>query len=236
MRQQIINADSTTFPIPFFDLLHYDPPFSMHGAYDHIPRPRHPCLAIIWSDVFSQCDAVIAAHLKGWSAVSFGIWDCCTSIFVKNAPLVRHKIWMLFSNGGKKYCAKSGKYFNPNARKMSRKTVKNSRGSYEYIPDKDGLSTLSTVFVKPITSMDKRHVHEKPIELIRALIKGCQATSIYDPFAGSGVVGEVAIELGLEYTGVEINVETFVAARKNLIRKKVSEIKRKGNQVPCQTL
>jgi site-specific DNA-methyltransferase (adenine-specific) len=51
------------------------------------------------------------------------------------------------------------------------------------------------------------HPFQKPVELIRWIIKRYNPTSILDPFAGTGVVAQVATELGIPFLCYEINEE-----------------------------
>ena len=48
------------------------------------------------------------------------------------------------------------------------------------------------------------HPNEKPVPLLRRLIKKCPEGTILDPFMGSGAIGEAALLEGRRFVGIEI--------------------------------
>lgn len=70
--------------------------------------------------------------------------------------------------------------------------------------DKFGVGVLSG---PPPTSKKRSHLSEKPVGILADLLKILPdgARSVIDPFCGSGSVGEAALGLGLDFTGVDNN-------------------------------
>jgi DNA modification methylase len=61
---------------------------------------------------------------------------------------------------------------------------------------------------------ERDHPTEKPLELMRALIRKCPGT-ILDPFMGSGTTGVAAVKLGRKFIGIEIEPKYFdIACRR----------------------
>jgi site-specific DNA-methyltransferase (adenine-specific) len=60
------------------------------------------------------------------------------------------------------------------------------------------------------------HPAEKPPSLMRWLVQHSNARSVFDPFAGSGTVGEACLSLGVEYVGVEMDDQWVKVARQRL--------------------
>lgn len=77
-----------------------------------------------------------------------------------------------------------------------------------------------TFGITPITSKNKNHKYQDPINLyieIIKMFKDCK--TVLDPFMGSGTTGLACIELNKDFTGIEIIPEYFQLA-KNLIDQK----------------
>ena len=61
----------------------------------------------------------------------------------------------------------------------------------------------------------RTHPNEKPVGLIKMLIKWCPAGIILDPFMGSGTTGVAAVKLGRKFIGIEIEPKYFdIACRR----------------------
>lgn len=75
-------------------------------------------------------------------------------------------------------------------------------------------SRTSSVLRYPVKN--EFHPTEKPISLMRALVAKCQATSIIDPFMGSGSTGVAAIMEGRKFVGCEIDPDYFATACKRI--------------------
>jgi ParB-like chromosome segregation protein Spo0J len=128
-------------------------------------------------------------------------WDCVTSWYTKSRPLRRMKMCAWFGTL-QSYNFDGAHYGEP----AEQKTVTNTRGTYEYVPDSRG-KHLSDVFVCPITKLhaDGIHSHAKPLDWVRMLIGNCSHSDIYDPFCGSGTTLIAAEQLGRKCYGMEIS-------------------------------
>lgn len=56
------------------------------------------------------------------------------------------------------------------------------------------------------------HPHEKPLSLMRELLKAIPAKSILDPFMGSCSTGVAAVQMGLDFIGIEYDEAHFETA------------------------
>ena len=77
----------------------------------------------------------------------------------------------------------------------------------------------SVIYCPPVQSMAKngrKHPNEKPIPLLRRLIKKCPPGTILDPFMGSGAVGEAALLEKRQFIGIEIELQYFEIAKKRI--------------------
>ena len=62
----------------------------------------------------------------------------------------------------------------------------------------------------PQTSHDRVHPTQKPVEIVRYLIdRFPSASTILDPFMGSGTTGVAAVTLGRKFIGIEIHEPYF---------------------------
>jgi len=53
------------------------------------------------------------------------------------------------------------------------------------------------------------HPTQKPTQLIYAMLEHSVGRTVIDPFMGSGTTGVAAMQLGLEFTGIELNEKYF---------------------------
>ena len=67
-----------------------------------------------------------------------------------------------------------------------------------------GRRTSSVLRFNARTDSGRAHPTEKPVELMAELIGKCDATTILDPFAGSGTTGRAAKDLGRKAVLIEI--------------------------------
>ncbi len=60
------------------------------------------------------------------------------------------------------------------------------------------------------------HKYEKPVALMRWLLKRIDADAVIDPFMGSGTTGVAAVQEARSFIGIEINPDHFEIARKRI--------------------
>jgi DNA modification methylase len=63
----------------------------------------------------------------------------------------------------------------------------------------------------------RTHPNEKPVGLIKMLIKWCPEGLILDPFMGSGTTGVAAVKLGRKFIGIEIEPKYFDIACRRIL-------------------
>lgn len=62
----------------------------------------------------------------------------------------------------------------------------------------------------------RTHPTEKPVGLMKMLIKWCPAGVILDPFMGSGTTGVAAVKLGRRFIGIEIEPKYYELAKRRI--------------------
>jgi DNA modification methylase len=62
----------------------------------------------------------------------------------------------------------------------------------------------------------KKHPAVFPRELVRHCLEMCDAKSVLDPFGGTGTVGVVAAEMGIDYTLIEMDKDYCEFAEKRI--------------------
>jgi site-specific DNA-methyltransferase (adenine-specific)/modification methylase len=60
------------------------------------------------------------------------------------------------------------------------------------------------------------HVAQRPVGLLKTIIQRIQATTILDPFMGSGTTGVAAANLGRRFIGIEIEPKYFEIAKRRI--------------------
>lgn len=60
------------------------------------------------------------------------------------------------------------------------------------------------------------HPHEKPVDLMKRLLKSIPAETILDPFLGSGTTGVAAVQMGRKFIGIEREPKYFDIACKRI--------------------
>jgi len=98
-----------------------------------------------------------------------------------------------------------------------------NREPFEYI--RNGYTFATVMKFKQVFTKDRLHPAEKPIELIRELIKGFsnEGDTILDPFVGSGTVVLACKELKRIGIGIELNEDFVEIANKRCILPKQGE-------------
>jgi len=79
-----------------------------------------------------------------------------------------------------------------------------------------GNNVLSFPPVQSMARNGREHPHEKPVDLLRALLLKCPPGVIFDPFAGVGTVLRAAKDLGRQALGIEIEADYCEAAARRL--------------------
>ena len=60
------------------------------------------------------------------------------------------------------------------------------------------------------------HPTQKPISLMKWCIEISSAQSVFDPFMGSGSTGVACMQMGIPFTGCEVNAKYFAIAEKRI--------------------
>ena len=63
-----------------------------------------------------------------------------------------------------------------------------------------------------VTAAGRRHPTEKPVDLVRRLIRATKAETVLDPFMGSGTTGVAAVRESRDFVGIEIEPKHFNTA------------------------
>jgi len=128
-------------------------------------------------------------------------WDCCTTWFVKNKPLLQAKFCAWYGNNS---YTQDGWRYGESSFKKGKHT--NGRGGvFDYDPHEDG-RMLSDIFKRPIAVEHKDAInnHGKPLDWITALIANCTSGDVVDPFSGSGTSIIACEQLGRRCFAAEI--------------------------------
>ena len=198
------------------DIYFVDPPYEKTELYHCIPFFSHgKYLAVSWG-YRSFSTACCAAESRGWEPMFEAVWDCVTSWYTPSNPLARHRSIGVYGKLNTfnldaalielprvvdaMQCDIWGGEKNPNVR-----TVKNTRGSYEY--EQSG-KHLSTVFQYPNTQLKRNgYSHGKPVRWLSAILSGLQGNTVFDFFGGTGAVAEACLSIGRSCYVVEIEPE-----------------------------
>lgn len=71
--------------------------------------------------------------------------------------------------------------------------------------------------IAPYPSAQRLHPTEKPVELLKNLLKMLPAgATVFEPFMGSGSTGQAALESGMNFIGCELSGVYFEIAKKRL--------------------
>lgn len=77
------------------------------------------------------------------------------------------------------------------------------------------LKEKSRWFLAPVGRNHNGHPTEKPLELMRKILRNVRGEEVLDPFMGSGTTGVAAVKLGRQFTGIELEPKYFdIACRR----------------------
>lgn len=201
----ILYCEDSTNKEHDYDLLIYDPMFDDKYIYEQLPKYEENNKMLLFYDLLRCGNAIYNAVHKKWPFNYELILDGCTSWYVANRPLERHKSCAIFGNNKWNF----EKAIYNDGEKREEQIATNSKGKYLYKPLDSG-KHLSSIERYSNAGNEKKYQYEKPLIWIRALINGLtDIKQIYDPFAGSFTAGIIAIENNCEYVGYEINPEVF---------------------------
>lgn len=77
----------------------------------------------------------------------------------------------------------------------------------------------AVIYHPPVQSMAKNgreHPNQKPVGLLKLLMRSLPEGTVCDPFMGSGSTGVAALQSGRSFVGCEINPEYFAIARRRI--------------------
>lgn len=129
-------------------------------------------------------------------------WDCCTTWYVQNKPLLQAKFCAWYGSG--KYIQDGWRYGESSF--VSGKHTNGRGAAFDYVPHEDG-RMLSDIFKMPIVQAhsDGLNSHSKPLDWMTALIANCTSGDISDPFAGSGTSIVASEKIGRHCDACEVD-------------------------------
>jgi site-specific DNA-methyltransferase (adenine-specific) len=84
------------------------------------------------------------------------------------------------------------------------------------VPAEGEKSPQNVLKFSPVIGADKKHIAQKPVDLLSSLVGVTRPASIIcDPFMGSGVTGIAALHQGRKFIGIEIDPRYFEIACRN---------------------
>lgn len=78
------------------------------------------------------------------------------------------------------------------------------------------MDTVIRVFDAHRSDPDRKHPTQKPVELMVWCLKKLKSKSVIDPYMGSGTTGVAAMEIGMDFIGIEVHEPYFDIACKRL--------------------
>ena len=181
----------------------WDTPFPLPEWWDQIERVTKASAAIV---VCAQApfDKTIAVSRLSLFRYEW-VWrkDAGTGhLNAKKAPLKNHEVLLVFYRNPPTY--------NPQMRPGKPYKITSGRGSSNY-GKQVSVETVNSGERYPVTVLDfnrdrdKRHPTQKPVDLIRYMIRTYtnQGGVIFDPFMGSGTTGVACIREGRSFIGIE---------------------------------
>lgn len=192
---QLIHADSRTLDLAA-DLIMTDPPYDMRGAE----------LAAILGRIRSDHLVLVTSMRQLMEFTSAAPEWRMSFDFVLDAVVPK-----------KSMNARQPHYTHQTGVYMTRNGAKSlfDRKSRQRSDTFDGKGFWPSVLRAPRDRQDE-HGMAKNLTAWTDILGSFEAASVVDPFAGSGTTAFASIELGIDCTAVEIDEETFVAAKKKL--------------------
>lgn len=191
-----------------YDTVIYDPPYNV--GYGEVPHKNNLKTMIVAASPVTIFSALLGCRDAGWNNFLHLItWDCVSSWYTPGRILMRTNLFAVFSDN---------KYDNSKAElkdgihRPSRAT-KNSRGAY--LSKAKDSAQLST-YTQMRSRMLKTHAHEKPTELIRAILAPLSPVSVIDCFGGSGSCAIAASEFSERVDVFETSKEFCELIAKNV--------------------
>jgi len=193
----------------------YDPPYHIDGAYDHIPMMQDGLVQLIlfW-DCKRAADAHISAHNKGWPFFSEVIWDNCQVDFRKDNEIDwAHKTCGIFGNVN--WSSACATQFMP---------LKDQRGLFTQH------KKFSSIYKEKKTNkLVSRHQHSKPDHWIQSIISGAGGFAnrrvALDMFGGGGSTLIAMEKVGGRAVIVEKDNSTFERLKSFFINLSLDEMK-----------
>lgn len=179
----------------------FDPPWDRMHEFSGIAKRA----SLVFCDGGCVGDAIRLVGAPAWLFV----WDCITSWYTPNRPLRRAKLALWY--GDVSLYNFDGAHHGPRRDDEPARGVRNTRGSYEFVPDERG-KHLSDVFSEGITKVHSDELsigHTKPIDWVRCLIGCCTAGDVVDPFVGSGTSVIASEQLGRNSFSGDISPEAI---------------------------
>ena len=89
------------------------------------------------------------------------------------------------------------------------------------IPSEGECSPQNVLRISSVNGEDKSHIAEKPVDLLQAILGVTpRASTILDPFMGSGTTGVACVKTGRRFIGIEIDEGYCAIAKRRILAEK----------------
>ncbi len=165
-----------------------DPPYDKPELYIIPDKKNNDDILLLVSAPYNYLAGIDNALATGWNPLFEFIWDGCVSWKKSDGnPLFRHKSIKAF--GSNKWNQKRAVYTDG-------RPVNHLAKKHTY---------LQTVYRENFAKMNSIHPHEKPVSWLTGIIGGLGSQSILDYYAGSCSMLFASLNVGIMYTGIELN-------------------------------